>query len=203
MNSKDWLVGDNGNCQACKSPREWDLLRENYRLYRFLTEVEDALNEVEDEVTQLPQIRLLVRRLITNSYWVQSQYLEPSPTTGVSVLMLYDELGFPLTVQTVTFAPGTISTIHNHGTWGVVAVLKGQEKNTFWQRIPESEFPDKIKPVDELILSPGDIISLSPNAIHSVEAVGDKPTVTFNIYGETYHSQRFEFDTITHTAKNF
>jgi len=203
MKPRDWLVTDNGNCQACKSPREWDLLRENYRLYRFLTEVEDALNDAEDEVTQLPQIRLLVRRLITNSYWVQSQYLEASPTTGVSVLMLYDELGFSMTVQTVNFAPGTISTIHNHGTWGVVAVLKGQEKNTFWQRIPEREFPDKIKPVGELILSPGDIISFTPNAIHRVEAVGEEPTVTFNIYGETYHSQRFEFDTITHRAKNF
>ncbi|MHC5833869.1 MAG: cysteine dioxygenase family protein, partial [Nostoc sp.] len=89
-------------------------------------------------------IRMLVRRLIVNSYWVGSQYLEPSPKTGTSVLLLYEELGFPLTVQTVTFAPGTRSTIHNHGTWGIVAVLKGQEKNTFWQRTHSPDFQDKI-----------------------------------------------------------
>lgn len=203
MKGRDWLVTGDGQYQACNSVRAWDLLRENYRLYRFLTEIEDVLNNVADESTRLPEIRMLVRRLIVNSYWVRSQNLEPSPTTGTSVLLLYDELGFPLTVQTVTFAPGTQSNIHNHGTWGIVAVLKGQEKNTFWQRTPSPESPDKIAPTGEIILSPGDIVSLTPDAIHSVEAVGDEPTVTFNVYGETEPKARFEFDTIKHRAKNF
>lgn len=203
MKSRDWLVTGDGQCQACKSVREWELLRDNYRLHRFLTEVEDFLNDVADECSCLPEIRMLVRRLITNSYWVQTQYLEPCPKTGISVLMLYDELGFPLTVQTVTFSPGIVSPIHNHGTWGVVAVLKGQEKNTFWQRTNDSEFKERIELVGEITLVTGDIISFTPDAIHSVEAMGDEPTITFNIYGETHHSQRFEFNPITHSAKNF
>ncbi|WP_414577604.1 cupin domain-containing protein [Anabaena sp. CCY 9402-a] len=203
MQGRDWLLTGDGQYQACKSARSWNLLQENYRLYRFLTEIEDVLDGVEDESIRLPEIRMLVRRLIVNSYWVQSQYLEPSPTTGISVLLLYDELGFPLTVQTVTFAPGSISNIHNHGTWGVVAVLKGQEKNTVWRRTQDPEFADKIEPTGEIILSPGDIISFTSDAIHSVAAVGDEPTVTFNIYGETDPKQRFEFDAVTHTAKKF
>ncbi len=203
MKGRDWLITGDGQYQACKSFRAWDLLRENYRLYRFLTEIEDVLHDVANESIRLPEIRMLVRRLIVNSYWVRSQYLEPSPTTGTSVLLLYDELGFPLTVQTVTFAPGTRSNIHNHGTWGVVAVLKGQEKNTFWQRTPSPESPDKIEQTGEIILSPGDIVSFTPDAIHSVQAVSDEPTVTFNVYGETEPKERFEFDTIKHSAKNF
>ncbi|MBD2411250.1 cupin [Nostoc calcicola FACHB-389] len=203
MKGRDWLVTGDGQYQACKSVRAWDLLRDNYRVYRFLTEVEDVLNSVEDESSCLPEIRMLVRRLFVNSYWVRSQHLEPSPKTGTSVLLLYDELGFPLTVQTVTFAPGTRSTIHNHGTWGVVAVLKGQERNTFWQRTDSSESQDKIESTGEITLFPGDIISFTPDAIHCVEALGDEPTVTFNIYGETDPKQRFEFDFLTHKAKNF
>ncbi|MBW4672893.1 MAG: cupin [Desmonostoc geniculatum HA4340-LM1] len=203
MKGRDWLVTGDGQYQACKSVRAWDLLRDNYRVYRFLTEVEDVLNSVEDESSCLPEIRMLVRRLFVNSYWVRSQHLEPSPKTGTSVLLLYDELGFPLTVQTVTFAPGTRSTIHNHGTWGVVAVLKGQEKNTFWQRTHSSESQDKIECTGEIILSPGDIISFTPDAIHCVEALGNEPTVTFNVYGETDPKERFEFDFLTHKAKNF
>ncbi|MDF2389326.1 cupin domain-containing protein [Nostoc ellipsosporum NOK] len=203
MKGRDWLVTEDGQYQACKSVRAWDLLRENYRLYRFLTEVEDVLHDVDDESTRLPEIRMLVRRLIVNSYWVRSQYLEASAKTGTSVLLLYDELGFPLTVQTVTFAPGTLSTIHNHGTWGVVAVLKGQEKNTFWRRDRSPNSEDKIEPTGEIILSPGDIISFTPGAIHSVEAVGDEPTVTFNVYGETDPKERFEFDPVKQSAKKF
>ena len=142
MQGQDLFVAENGQYQVCKSARSWDLLRDNYRLYRFLTEVEDILKNVEDESTRLPEIRMLVRRLIINSYWVQSQFLQPDLKTGISVLLLYNELGFPLTVQTVTFAPGTNSNIHNHGTWGVVAILKGQEKNTFWRRSSNSDFPN-------------------------------------------------------------
>ncbi|MBO1049407.1 MAG: cupin [Dolichospermum sp. DEX182a] len=203
MQGQDLFVAENGQYQVCKSARSWDLLRDNYRLYRFLTEVEDILKNVEDESTRLPEIRMLVRRLIINSYWVQSQSLQPDLKTGISVLLLYDELGFPLTVQTVTFAPGTTSTIHNHGTWGVVAILKGQEKNTFWRRSSHPEFPDKIEKVGEINLSPGDLISFTPETIHQVQAIGKEPTVTFNIYGETNPKQRFEFDVTNHIAKKF
>lgn len=211
MKNRDWFVGGDGQYTACKSPREWDLLRDNYRLYRFLTEVEDVLKNVEDESSRLPEMRMLVRRLITNSYWVQSQIPEVSEN-GEKVLLLYDELGFPLTVQTVTFAPGVKSNIHNHGTWGIVAVLQGQEKNTLWKRNsnPDPTTHDSrltqnysIEQTGELTLFPGDIISFNSDAIHCVEAMGDTPTVTFNIYGETDPKQRYEFDPVNRKAKKF
>ena len=203
MKNKDWFVNRDGQCQACKSVREWDLLRDSYRLYRFLTEVEDVLSDVVDECSRLPELRMLVRRLITNSYWVKIQYPDPCFKTGISILNLYDELGFPLTVQTETMSPGIVSPIHNHGTWGVVAVLKGQEKHTLWKRTKDLEFKDRIEPVGDITLSAGDIISFTPDAIHSVEAINNELTMTFNMYGETDPKERFEFNPITYTAKNF
>jgi predicted metal-dependent enzyme (double-stranded beta helix superfamily) len=203
MNNKDWFVNGDGGYQVCKTAREWDLLRENYRLYRFLTELEDVLNDIDDESIRLPEIRILVRRLLVNSYWVRSQFLDACPQTGTSVLSLYDELGFQFTIQTVTFAPGTKSNIHNHGTWGIVGILKGQEKNTIWKRCPSDDFQCRVEQTGELMLFPGDIISFTPDAIHCVEAVGDEPTVTFNLYGETDPSRRFEFDVVKHVAKRY
>ncbi|MBZ8180823.1 cysteine dioxygenase family protein [Oscillatoria salina] len=207
MKSKDWLVKEDGKCLACETVREWDLLRNEYRLYRFLTEVEDVVNEAEVKGTKeedfLPELRKLVRSLVMNNYWIKTQIPEPSEKTGVSWLMLYDELGFPLTVQTETILPGTISPIHNHGTWGVVAMLQGKQKNIFWQRSPTATHQDKITQVGAQILEPGDIISFTTEAIHAVEAMGDTPTVTFNIYGETFASKRFQFDPLTHQAKHF
>lgn len=204
MKHRDLLVTGDGQWQVCKPAREWDLLRTPYRFHRFLTEVEDALEAAIDEVDCLPQLRLLVRRLITNSYWIQTQYVEPDSEQGTGVIMLYDEIGYPLTVQIAVFKPGKVSTVHNHGNWGVVTVLKGEEKNTFWRRIHgDRQHPDRIEAVAEVTLLPGDIISFTPDAIHCVEAVGDEPTVTFSIYGETHHSKRFEFDPVNHTAKNF
>lgn len=207
MIDRDWLVTAQGNCQACSRVRAWDLLQTPYRFHRFLTEIEDILAEFDGdlalECTRLPQIRQLVRKLIANSYWIQTQSLEPDPQTGISVRVLYDEIGYPLTVQIVTFAPGTRSTVHNHGTWGVVAVLQGEEKNTFWRRVADPAFPDRIEITSEKILQPGEIVSFTPDSIHDVEAIGKTPTVTFNLYGETERKQRFEFDPISRTAKNF
>ena len=203
MQGKDWLVTENGAYQACKSVRAWDLITENYRLYRFLTELEDILIKQLEESDSLAEIRQLVRRLLLNSYWVRTQHPKLNSKTGTSVKLLYDELGFPFTVQTVTFTPGAQSNVHNHGTWGIVAVLKGKEKNTIWKRNPTPEYREKIESTGELVLTPGDIVSFTPGAIHSVQAVSDEPTVTFNLYGETKSKERFEFDTVRHTAKNF
>lgn len=203
MKHRDLLVTEEGQWQVCKPAREWDLLRNPYRFHRFLTEVEDVLETAIDETDCLPQLWLLVRRLITNSYWIQTQFAEPKPGTGTGVIMLYDEIGYPLTVQISTSLPGIQSSIHNHGNWGIVAVLKGEEKNTIWKRINDPAFPDRIEATAEGILLPGDIISFTPGAIHCIEAVGDQPTVTFSLYGETHHAKRFEFDPVTHTARNF
>jgi predicted metal-dependent enzyme (double-stranded beta helix superfamily) len=206
MMIQDWLVTDEGECQARPSAREWNLIRNNYYFHRFLTDVVDLVDRVAIEAEQwdyLPQIRTLVRKLIINSYWLKTQYLEPSPQTGISIQTLYDEIGYPLTVQNVTFAPGVISPIHNHGTWGVVAVLKGQEKHTFWRRVNDPKFPDKIEPVGEKILNPGEIISFAPSGIHQVEAIGDEPVVTFHLYGDTFSKLRFKFDPATCSASNF
>ncbi|AOY80244.1 cupin [Moorena producens JHB] len=203
MESSDWLVTNQGNCEACEIPSDWEWSTKPYRLYRFLTDLEDSLDQINDERQLLQVIRPLVRRLLTSSYWLQGEYLEPNPDPGWSVQMIYDEINYPLTVQNVVWLPGKVSPIHNHGTWGVVAVISGQEKNTFWRRTDDPDFRDRIEQVGEKILFPGDIISFTSDAIHSVEAMGDEPTITFNIYGETNYDQRFEFDPLTHTAKTF
>ncbi|MBE7379814.1 MAG: cupin [Leptolyngbya sp. SIO1E4] len=202
MKNRDFLVTGDGSWQVYKPAKAWDLLRTPYYLHRFLTEVEDVLNRGYDETECLAALRFLVRRLVTNSYWIRTQKPEPSDTK-IPARMLYDELGYPLTVQTAIAQPDVISTIHNHGTWGVVAILEGEESNRMWRRIPEPQFPNRVEPVGEITLLPGDIISFTSDAIHSIKAVGDEPTFSFSLYGETHHSRRFEYDPIAHTAKNF
>lgn len=203
MTGNDWFVNNDGQCMACEVlPQAEDVLHP-YRLYRFLTELEDILEEIPEDHLRLEAIRPLVRKLLISSSWLQLAALDPDPQTGWEVLMLYDEPFFPLTVQLVAWAPGMSSPIHNHACWGLVALLSGQEKNTFWQRSPTSKSPDQIKPIGDRLLSSGDILCLMPEAIHHLEVMGDEPTISFNVYGETNYQQRLEFDPIQGTAKNF
>ena len=203
MENKDWLVTDQGICELCSIANNWQWTTKTYRLYRFLTDLEEILDDLKEPCQRLQKIRPLVRRLLTSSYWLQTEYVDPEEEMGWSVTMLYDEFDFPLTVQNVVWKPGQISPIHNHATWGIVAILDGVEKNILWRRNPTPKFPDKIEKVAEKTLYPGDIISFTPDAIHQVEAIGDQPTISFNLYGLTNYEKRFEFEIVNHTAKNF
>ena len=209
MPQQDWLLQDNGECLSFPSPRQWDLLTTTtpYRLHRFLTELDDVINEAEisqqAETEYLPILRRLTRKLLLNVYWISQSITTPSPETGTGFTLLYDELGFPFTLQTEIMKPGTSTTIHNHGTWGVVATLQGQQKNTLWKLAPTREYPQNIEKVGNQVFQTGDIISFTTEAIHSVEAVGNEPTVTLNLYGDTNASKRFKFDPETHKAYHF
>ncbi len=203
MTEQNWFVTNEGQCKAWEVISQPENLPQPYRLYRFLTDLEDILTTISADQLRLQSICPLVRKLLTSSDWLQMVPLEPDLATGWAVSMLYDEPFFPLTVQLVAWAPGVQSPIHNHGSWGVVALLSGQEKNTLWQRAPTSEFPDCIEPVGDRLLAPGDLLCLMPDAIHQVEALGEQPTLSLNVYGETNYDQRFEFDLKHNTAQVF
>lgn len=199
---QDFLVFGDGSC-AGFSPESYFPPLEPYRLYRFLTDLETILEEEKDDALRIQKIAPIVRTLLISSDWLQMEYNPPSPKTGWGVKMLYKEPKFPLTVQMVSWAPGQRSTIHNHATWGLVALISGEEKNTLWRRSPTPDHPHAIEKVGEQYLVPGDIIGFEPDAIHCVEALGNEPSISFNLYGITDRASRFQFNPGDRTAKLF
>jgi len=202
LECENWITHNDGAREAYY-PEDKELTVDPYRLFRFLTDLEDILIANPNDCDRLKAIMPQIRHLLTSSYWLQMEYDKPSPKTGWSVKMLYREQGYPLTVQMVAWNPGSVSPIHNHACWGIVALISGSEKNRFWKRAPTKKNPDRLELVGEQILQPGDIISFMPDAIHSVESMGDEPTISFNLYGETDYKKRYQFDIKNHTAKNF
>lgn len=202
ITAQDWLLTEEGQCIALELKR-LELPEKPYRLYRFLTELEDILDTVKEDTERICQIMPLVRKLLSSSYWLQLAFTDPPFDPGWSVQFLYDEYDYPITVQMVAWLPGQPSPIHNHGTWGIVALVSGQEKNQFWRRSPTSQNPDAIDKIAEKLFQSGDMIGFLPDAIHSVEPMGDQPAITFNLYGETNYAQRFEYDPVSQIARNF
>lgn len=208
MSDRNLLVTNEGQCvplagRSASIATQTDWSHKPYRLHRFLTDIENILDQESDDRVRLQKICPLVRRLLHSSEWILTNFSLPDPEQGWSVQLHYDEPDLPITVQTVVWSPGSKSPIHNHATWGIVAMLDGQEQNTFWNRAPTPEFPDRIAQTGSQILTPGDIICLMPAAIHQVEALGDEPTISFNVYGVTDDDRRFEFNLEQHTAAIF
>ena len=203
MVNQDWFITNQGEGLSSAATIQAAASDRPYRLYRFLTAVEDVLDSVPSAQLRLEKIVPLVRQLLNSSDWLQFEVKQPSVERGWSVTRLYNEPNFPLTVQMVAWLPGRTSTVHNHATWGVVALVSGQERNHLWRRVQDEAAPDRLESCGEVILNPGDVIGFMPNAIHSVEALGDEPTITFNLYGLTDYQSRFQFDLETHTAQLF
>ena len=200
MTNYNWLVTDDAQCRAFGTVDNEPPER-TYRMYRFLTEMEDILERESDDAKRVQAIIPLVRKLLISSYWLQMEYDPPSKKTGWSVKFLYREHEYPITVQMVAWAPGSASKIHNHATWGIVALIGGQEKNIFWKQ--DAGDPKEISAAGEQMLHPGDIIGFTSGAVHKVEPVGDEPTISFNLYGVTDKSSRYKYDEKTLAAANF
>ncbi|MCY7331296.1 MAG: hypothetical protein LH649_01265 [Pseudanabaena sp. CAN_BIN31] len=127
MTNQDWLVTNESQCiplTVVSQDLQEDSCTQPYRLYRFLTDVEDILWQKTDDRLRLAKICPLVRRLLNSSEWILTSFGLPDRETGWSVQMLYDEPDFALTVQTVAWSPQSISPIHNHATWGIVAIIR-------------------------------------------------------------------------------
>ena len=207
MTKQDWLVKNSGKCILFNSPRDWDLLNSScpYRLYQFLMELDDIISvanrEKETEDEYLLKLRHLTRKLIVNTHWISNNI--PISDKEIDISTLYDEPGYPYTLQREIMLPGSSTFIHNHGTWGIVATLQGMQKNILWKSSPTPDYPHKIEKTEEKLFKAGDIISFTTNAIHSVEAVGDEPSITLNIYGETDALKRLKFDIIRNLSYRF
>ena len=200
MSNHDWHVDNQSICQSIPQGASSKEIVSPYRLYRFLTQLDDILLANESDELRLAEIRILVRDFLNESPWMMMQCPTPDPKRGWAVTKLYDDTDYPLTIQLVSWNPGMLSSIHNHGAWGLVAILDGEERNRFWQ--PQDVGQPMVQ-AEETILQPGEIITFMPNAIHQVEALGDDPVLSFNLYGETDFKARFKYNAETSEASSF
>ncbi|MFM7886139.1 MAG: hypothetical protein ACKPCM_05500 [Pseudanabaena sp.] len=96
--AQDWLVTNESQCILFKSIQK-DLQEDSltkkysipYRLYLFLTDVEDIIWQEQDDRLRLQKICPLVRRLLNESEWILTSFALPDLETGWSVQMIYDE----------------------------------------------------------------------------------------------------------------
>ena len=182
MSNQNWLVTDDGQYRPFGHPHVPEP-GQYYRLYRFLTDLEDILATFHDDISRLEAITPLVRKLLLSSYWLKTTCQPPSPNTGWATHSLYQEHDFPLTLQMMSWLPGHRSPLHTHATWGIIALISGQERHELWRRSPQPHQPEQAEQTQELILHPGDVIAFTSHTSHSVAPLGDEPTVAFGLYG--------------------
>ena len=83
-----------------------------------------------------------------------------------------------LSLLKVSFPAGRRTPPHNHGTWAMILVLSGSEKNTLYRRENGT-----LKRVSEVVLERGSVLPMRAEAVHVAECVGHEPAVGLHVYG--------------------
>ena len=76
------------------------------------------------------------------------------------------------------FRPNYTIPPHDHQTSAVIGIYEGQERNNFFTTAGDA-FITKGKSVD---MQAGDVLSIGPNAIHTVECTGSTPSYGIHVY---------------------
>lgn len=83
-----------------------------------------------------------------------------------------------LTLLKVRFPSGRRTPPHDHGTWAMILLLSGEEKNTLYRRGPEG-----LRKASEVTLQRGMILPMLAETAHVAESIGAQPAIGLHVYG--------------------
>lgn len=83
-----------------------------------------------------------------------------------------------LTLLKVRFPSGRRTPPHNHGTWAMILLLSGREKNTLYRKEAAG-----LRKAGEVTLERGAILPMLAETAHVAECIGDEPAVGLHVYG--------------------
>ena len=168
-----------------------------YTLDRFVNDLREITGETRDPREITSRLRPLARALAVTPTWLAPQHAKPDTNQGFGIHVLHEEPDHSLMVFVAAWAPGRGVAPHNHGTWAVVAGVRGRERNVVWARADDGSRPGhaKLRRVGETVVGPGDVIMMLPDSIHSVQNDTDDVTLSLHVYGFNLNlTRRSQFD---------
>lgn len=83
-----------------------------------------------------------------------------------------------LTLLKVRFPSGRRTPPHNHGTWAMILLLSGREKNTLYRKEAAG-----LRKAGEITLERGSVLPMLAETAHVAECIGDEPAIGLHVYG--------------------
>ena len=156
-------------------------------MHQHFEEFVDATTKIikeasSDESRILERLVPQAKRLVQRDDWLPDAAAVPHPTYYQQHL-LYRDPDNLFSVVSFVWGPGQSTPIHNHRTWGVIAMLRGAENGERYEASPDG---GSLKKIGTDTLHVGDVDAVSPiiGDIHRVEnAFNDRVSISIHIYG--------------------
>jgi len=168
------------------------------RLRNFVVEMTQlAARHRADEPRMLDAAATLLRGLITQDDWLPAEYAAPAQESYRQYLLYCDPLE-RFSVVSFVWQPGHRTPIHDHTVWGLVGVMRGEERC--------DEYSPALGKMASHAVRPGDVDRVSPRIgdIHVVSNAGTQTALSIHVYGANIGAvRRHTFDPATGAAKEF
>lgn len=166
------------------------------RLRESVQAFTQAIDAGYDEARILAEGRQILGRLIAHDDWLPDFAAAPDPVYYRQYLLHCDPLQ-RFSIVSFVWGPGQMTPVHDHTVWGLVGVLRGEEKARRFVRQADG----RLVAGDWETMRPGDIGVVSPQEgdIHQVaNALADRPSISIHVYGANIGAtERHVFDTET------
>lgn len=151
------------------------------RFLQFLDAMDALVARTSHEPTLLDEGEVALAALVAHDDWLPAAYAVPDAHRYQQYL-LYADAAQRYSVTSFVWGPGQGTPIHNHTVWGLVGVLRGEE------RCAEYPAPEvaAMQCVHEHPLARGAVDRVSPRIgdWHAVSnACTDAPSISIHVYG--------------------
>ncbi|HEY5854537.1 MAG TPA: cysteine dioxygenase [Aldersonia sp.] len=128
---------------------------------------------------------ILTDALATQDDWLTGALQHRDPDVDWVLYPVYRAPDRRASLLVAVFSSGAVSPAHDHGTWAVVGIYRGREREIRYRRRGEC------LEVERTLVNPRGAISIVPSdAIHSVEALDGCDAVSIHVYGTDIVTQR-------------
>jgi len=183
-------------------------MAETYDLSAFMRELDVIVDEEKQDFRAIVNRgKPHLGRLLADMKWLDPRYYEPRPEGSVQYLLNNSSVG-KYTITSVVFWRGYCTAVHNHGTWGIIGIWRGEEQEERFKRVDDRTRADhvQLRPAGTLTNTPGSICHLIPpdEEIHRICTVSPEPSYSIHVYGgDIFAKARQQYDLATGAVKEF
>ena len=152
------------------------------------------------------RVRALVADALQDRDWLEPRYAAIPDGDAYALFPVYRDPRKRCSMLVVSLRPGVPLPVHDHGSWAVIGVYSGRERETRYARLDDRRTAGHASLVraSESVNEAGSVVVVPDGEIHSVEALDGLPAISLHVYGTDIVTQeRRTFDLERETEEVF
>ncbi len=180
------------------------VLSAHYSIKRFIDEAEPIVRDAKSESEALRQLKPHLEKLLANPSLPAEAFKPRNDRFAMNLIHMPDDKAF--SVIGGVWTPGQTTPIHDHLTWALIGIYRGEERESLFRRLDDGSNPKfaKLEMASEKINTKGHVTVLGSAGIHRVDNISKTPAWSIHVYGRDIgNTERHSYDPVTGEVGKF